>query len=102
MASFLIVLLTPFINNPDSSRDLTIFIISFISSLESINVVKPDLNIFLWIAAFVTAAAAVNPHGIKTLLASDLSTFPIKGNPVFNSGPKSLSKNSPDCTILFN
>ena len=35
-AFFLIVLLTPFINEPDSSRDLTIFIISFISSIEII------------------------------------------------------------------
>ena len=30
-ASFSIVSLTPFINNPDSSRDLTTFMISFVS-----------------------------------------------------------------------
>ena len=41
-ASFLIVSLTPFKNKTDSSRDLTIFIISFISSLEVINMVLPD------------------------------------------------------------
>ena len=35
------------------------------------------------------------------LLANGLSTFPIKGNPVFSNGPKSLHKNPPDCTILF-
>ena len=35
-ASFLIVALIPFINNPDSSRDLTILIISFLLSLEII------------------------------------------------------------------
>ena len=29
-----------------------------------------------------------------------LSTFFIKGNPVFSSGPKSLPENSPDCPIL--
>ena len=56
----------PFINNPDSLRELTIFMISFISSLEIINVVKPDPKIFLWIAVSVVDAAAVNPNGIKT------------------------------------
>ena len=66
--------------------------ISFISSLEIINVVKPDPNIFLEIAASVADAAAVNPNGIITLLANGLSTFPIKGNPVFSNGPKSLPK----------
>ena len=35
-ASFLIIWLTTFINKSDSSRDLIIFIISFISSLEII------------------------------------------------------------------
>ena len=45
--------------------------------------------------------AAVNPNGIKTLLANGLRTFPIKGNPVFNNGPKSLPK-TPDCPILCN
>ena len=30
-------------------------------------------NIFLWIAASVSDAAAVNPNGIKTLLANGLS-----------------------------
>ena len=54
-ASFLIVSLMPFINKPDSSRDLTIFMILFISSLRVINVVvhkansegRLDPNIFL-------------------------------------------------------
>ena len=36
------------------------------------------------------------------LLANDLSTFPIKGKPVFSNGPKSLPKNPPDCPILCN
>ena len=39
--SFLIDSLTPFISNHDSSSDLTIFIISSISSLEIINVPDP-------------------------------------------------------------
>ena len=34
------------------------------------------------------------------LSANDLSTFPIKGKPVFSNGPKSLPKNPPDCPIL--
>ena len=59
-----------------------------------------DLNIFLCIAASV--AAAVNHNGIKTFLANDLSTFPIKDNLVFSNGPKNLSKNPPDCPILWN
>ena len=92
---------TPCINNLDSSRDLTFFIVPFISSLEIVNVVKPDPNIFLRIAASVTYAAAVNPNAIKTFLANGLSTFPIKGSPVFNNGSGSLPKNPPDCTILM-
>ena len=76
--------------------------ILFISLFEIINVVFPDPNIFLWIAAPVADAGAVNPNGIKTLLANGLSTFPIKGNPVFNNGPKSLPNNPPDCRILSN
>ena len=57
--------------------------ISFISSFEIVNVVYfakserriPDPKFFLWIAASVAAAAAVNPNGIKTLLANGFSTF---------------------------
>ena len=40
--SFLIVSLIPFISNPDCSIDLTIFIISSISSLEVINAVRRE------------------------------------------------------------
>ena len=56
-ASFLIIPFTIFINNPNSLGDSAIFRLLFISSLEIINVVKPDLNIFSWIAAFVADAA---------------------------------------------
>ena len=66
-ASFLIVSQTPYINNPDSSRDLTILMISFVSSWEIDNAVVQDPNIFLWITASVSDAAAVNPNGVKTL-----------------------------------
>ena len=51
---------------------------------------------------FVAAAAAVNPNDIKTFLANVLSTFSIKGNPVFSNGPKSLPENPPDCPMLCN
>ena len=57
--------------------------ISLISLLGIINLVLRVTNIFLWIAVSVVDAAAVNPNGIKTLLAKGLSTFPIKSNPVF-------------------
>ena len=56
----------------------------------------------LWIAAFVADAAAVNPNGIKTLLANGFSTFLIKGNLDFDNGPKSLPKSPPNCPILCN
>ena len=46
--------------------------------------------------------AAVNPNDIKILLANGLSTFFIKGKPVFNNGPRSIPKNPPNCTILDN
>ena len=64
----------------------------FISSLEIINIVLPDPNIFLLIAASVSGDV-VNPNGIKTLLTNGLSTFPTKGNPVFSNGSKILPKN---------
>ena len=89
---------------------MTIFIISFISTFKIINEVvcearskgQPDPNIFLGIAASVADAATVNLNVVKTLLANGLSTFPIKGNPVFSNSPKSLPKNPPDCPILCN
>ena len=53
-----------------------------IFSLEIIYVVIPDPKSFFWLAASVADAAAVNPNGIKTLLASVFSTFFIKGKSV--------------------
>ena len=35
-------------------------------------------------------------------LANGLSTFPIKGNPAFSNGFKSLPNNPHDCSILYN
>ena len=48
----------------------------------------------------VAGAAAVNPNGIKTILAN--GTFFVKGKPFFSNGPKSLPGNPPDCLILCN
>ena len=76
--------------------------ISFISSLEIINVVLPEPDVFLWIAASVADAAVVSPNGIKTLLANGLSTFFTKGNLVFNNCPKSVPKNPADFSVLWN
>ena len=67
--SFLIVLVTPFNKISESPRAWTILIICFISSFEIIKVVVPDPNIYLCIPACAADAAAVNPNGIKTLLA---------------------------------
>ena len=39
---------------------------------------------------------------LKTLLASGVSTFFIKGKPAFSNGTKSLSRTPPDFTILCN
>ena len=44
---------------------------SSVSSFNIINAVDPDLNLFLCIPASTTDDAAVNPNGIKTLLAND-------------------------------
>ena len=47
-------------------------------------------------------ATAVNPNGIKTILANGLSTLFIKGKPFFSNGPKSLPRNPTDFPILHN
>ena len=54
---------------------------SFISSFDIISVVVPDPKMLLCIPASTADAAAVNPKGIKTLLANGLITFYIGGNP---------------------
>ena len=58
------------------------------------------LRFFLCIPVSAADAAAVNPNGIKTILANGLITFFINGNPVFRNGSKSLPRNPPDCMIL--
>ena len=70
---FLIVLLKPFINKHKSSRDLTISIISYISSSEIIKAVS-DPNTFFLIAASVTDVAAVKvPQYVR--LAKGVNIF---------------------------
>ena len=87
------------------SRDSAIFLISFKCLFENINVVVPYPKTFFWIApsvAAAAAAAAVNHKGTKTSLANGLSTFPIKGKPVFSYCPRSLPRNPLNCIILDN
>ena len=82
--------------------------ISPISSFEIISAVlrsanserHPEPRIFLWIPASAANADAVNPNGIKTLLANGLNIFFINGNSVISTGPRILPRNPPDCTIL--
>ena len=72
---------------------------SSISSFEITKVVAPEPScclFFFCIATSAADAAAVNPNGIKTLLANGLITFFINGNPVFNNGPRSLPSNPQD------
>ena len=61
-----------FINKPSSSSDFTVFMIPLISSFKIVNIVVPDTDIFLKIAASVADADADNSNGIKTLLANGL------------------------------
>ena len=83
---------------------------SFISSFDIISIVLlceaysegclPDPKIFLCIPASAADAAAVNPNGIKTLLANGLIIFFINGNHVVINGPRNLPRNPTDCIIL--
>ena len=55
------------------------------------------MKILFWITASVADAAAVNPNGIKSLVAANgLRIFFIKGKPVFGNGHRILPKNA-DC-----
>ena len=72
--SFSTVSQIPFISKSAYSIDLTIFMISSISSFENTSVV-PERNFFFWIAVFVAKAVSFNPKGTKTVLAHSVSTF---------------------------
>ena len=62
----------------------------------------PRSQDFLCIPASAADAVAVNPRGMKTLLANSLITFLINGNPVFSNGPSNLPRNTPGFIILDN
>ena len=100
LASFSIALPTPFNNNPDFSREITIFRIPYIFSFETINVVVPEQSNFFWMVVSVADATAANPNGIKTSLANSVSAFFVKANLDFSNGPRSLPRNLHDCNIL--
>ena len=102
LVSFSIVILNPFNNKPQYSGDLTILIMSLISTFHIISDVAPDPKIFLCVPASAVNAAVLNPKGIKTLLANGLITFFINGNPVFSNGPRILQRYPPDYIILDN
>ena len=73
---------------------------SSIFSFDIISVVVPEPKIFLCIPASAADTLAVNPNGIKTLLANGRIIFFINSKPVFSNGPRSLPTNPVDCTIL--
>ena len=65
LASFSIVSPTPFINKPVSSKDLIIFMISFISSFEIVSVVMSGPKIFFWIPVSVADVASLDSDCIS-------------------------------------
>ena len=75
---------------------------SSISPFDIISVAIPDPKNILWIPASPADTAAVNPNGIKTLLANGLFISSINGNTGFSNEPRSLLRNPPDCIILNN
>ena len=77
-ASFSIVLMTPFINEPESSSNSSIFMIASISLFKIINVIL-DPEILPRIAASVTNAAAVNPNCIRTHFTNGVNSFSNNG-----------------------
>ena len=73
---------------------------SSISSFYIISVVVPDFKNFLCIPASPADSLAVNSKGIKTLLANNLVTFFISGNPVLSNGPRSSPRKPSACIFL--
>ena len=73
--SFSSFLLTPSIYQPNSLRDLTIFMMFSISQFKIISVIAPDSFISFWIAASFADAATIKSNVIKTTLANGKNTF---------------------------
>ena len=76
--------------------------VSFISLLEIISAILPDPNIFYEEPHLLFQQLLLILTVLKRFKLNGLSTFSIKGNPVFNNGPKSLPKNTSDCSVLCN
>ena len=72
--SFSIFFETPLFNKSDSSKYLTIVMVSFISLFDIINVVISDPYISFPITATVVDTGAVNPN-CRKILATSMSTF---------------------------
>ena len=64
-----------------------------------LNAVVPYSYVFIMVVS-VAEAAPVNPNGIKMFLSNGLGIFFIDSNPTFINGPRSVPRNSRDCTIL--
>ena len=92
--------MTIFINKPALSRDLTISIISFISSFEITNNLVPGPNIFFRKPASTTDDVVVNLNSLSNLLASDLSTILTDSKAIFNNHPRSLPRNLTNSIVL--
>ena len=85
-ASFLIILVGPFNRLFESSKALTIFKISFISSFEIVKDAIQEPCIFFSIPASIAEEAAVIPNGAKICFAIGAATF--------INGPASILNNA--------
>ena len=79
-ASLSVFSLTYFNKTPEYSRELTVFMISFFSLLEVINLVVPDLKTFFWIPASTVEDAPINTISLSALLFTYIVHFSLMGN----------------------
>ena len=92
-ALFLIVSWIPFIGKLDSSRYLTISVISSISSFENIRLVYGP-KMFFWITLSVSDAPTVNFKDTRTVLPNSVNIFCNNGKATFNNGARKVSNPS--------
>ena len=59
-----------------------------------------ESSFFFRTPASLAENAAVNPDGMSTLLAVDVSTFLPSGNETLFNGPRILLRCPPDCIIF--
>ena len=93
---FINVLFTPFINTPESSKALTILVISFKSLSENFTVLR-NPYIFSCIAASVALIAALNPRGGNMFFPHERAGFINFSKNLASIDPKA----PPDFIILF-